>query len=78
MRPIDWRTLARAHALRNTLPVYSPPWSLWKITPVTSPPRTAIATCNAAVARGASWWAPMANPTARRECRSNTVAILWN
>ena len=35
---------------------------------------TAIATCNAAVARAASWWAPIANPTARRECRSSTAA----
>jgi hypothetical protein len=47
-----------------------PPWSVWKMTPRTSLPRTATATCNAAVASAASWRGLIANPTQRRECRS--------
>jgi Integrase core domain len=45
-----------------------------KTTPVTDPPRLATATPSAARAHSASWWAPMAKPTQRRECRSNTQA----
>ena len=54
VRPIDCVTPAVRHARANTSPVYSPPWSVWKTTPVTVPPRTAIATYNAARASSAS------------------------
>jgi hypothetical protein len=33
VRPIDWLTPALAQAWANSAPVYSPPWSVWKITP---------------------------------------------
>ena len=54
MRPIDWRTAAEAQAWVNSPPVYSPPWSVWKMTSPTWPPRTAIAMHNAAFANAAS------------------------
>lgn len=73
-RPIDWTTPKAAHALANTAPVYSPPLSEWKITPVTSPPRTAAAMHSAALANAASWRPPIANPGSRREARSSTMA----
>src|SRR5918995_6075866 len=40
-RPIDWVTPSASHARANRSPTYSPPLSRWKITPATSPPRTA-------------------------------------
>jgi hypothetical protein len=54
VRPIDWVTLALAQAWANSSAVYSLPWSVWKITPATSPPRIAIATHSAARASSAS------------------------
>src|SRR5215211_8313843 len=78
VRPIDWRTPAVVQAWANTLAVYSPPWSVWKMTPSTRPPRTAMAMHRAALASAASCRSPMANPTQRRACRSSTAAIMWN
>jgi hypothetical protein len=63
-----------SNAWANRSPVYSPPLSEWKITPVTSPSRTAAAMHNAALASGASWCSPIAKPGSRREARSSTMA----
>ena len=62
VRPIDCVTPARRQAWANSSPVYSPPWSVWNITPATDPPRTAMAMHSAARASAASWWTSMANP----------------
>jgi hypothetical protein len=52
----------------------SPPLSEWNTTPVTSPPRTAAAMHNAALATAESWCSLIAKPGRRREARSSTVA----
>jgi len=46
-RPIDWQMESRWQAARNASAVYSLPWSVWKITPGTAPPRTATAITSA-------------------------------
>ena len=42
-RPIDWEMASRSHAAWKAPAVYSLPWSVWKMTPGTCPPRTATA-----------------------------------
>src|SRR5215204_5060992 len=73
-RPIDWTAPSAVQASVNTSPTYSPPLSEWNTTPVTWPPRTAAAMHSAALASGASWCSPIANPGSRRDARSKTVA----
>ena len=53
-RPIDWVICSAVHVFANRSPVYSPPLSEWKITPATSPPRTAAAMHSAAFASDVS------------------------
>ncbi|WP_431881646.1 hypothetical protein [Micromonospora chalcea] len=50
-RPIDWRTFQRAHTRAKSAEQHSLSLSLWKITPVTSPPRVTAAMFNAATTR---------------------------
>lgn len=52
----------------------NPPWSVWKITPATDPPPTAIAMHGAAWASSASWWAHR-KPDAARGVRSSTWPV---
>ena len=56
------------------IPTYSPPLSVWKITPEMVPPRVAAAMHRAARASRESWCSPIANPGIRREAKSSTVA----
>ena len=67
VRPMDWVMPALWQASMKRLAVYSLSWSMWNSTPVTTPPRTAMATHSAARASSASWWMPVTNPTQRRE-----------
>lgn len=73
-RPIDWVTWRELQAWAKRSPTYSPPLSVWKITPAMSPPRTAAAMHRAAFASAESWCPPTAKPGSRREPRSSTVA----
>lgn len=73
-RPIDWVTRNDAQARAKRSPTYSPPLSVWKITPATSPPRTAAAMHSAAFATAESWCSLIAKPGRRRDPRSSTVA----
>lgn len=68
---MDWGDAGSPTGVLEAFPVNSaPPRSVWNMTPRTSAPRTAIATCIAAVASTASWRGLIANPTQRRECSS--------
>jgi len=73
---MDWVTPQRVQAAWKVPAVYSLPWSVCIRTPATAgrPPRTAIAICNAASDKSASWCSPRANPTIRRDPMSSTLS----
>ena len=73
-RPVDWTTPRERQAPVNRPEVYSLPWSVWKITPETLPPRTAAAIRSEATASSASCRSLIAKPSSRRENRSSTAA----
>jgi hypothetical protein len=50
------------------------PWSVWKMTPATLPPRTAAAIRSDATASSALCWSLIAKPSNRPENRSSTEA----
>jgi hypothetical protein len=53
-RPIDWTAPSCRQAPVKSSPTYSPPRSLWKITPSMWPPLTAAAMHRAALAKAES------------------------
>jgi len=73
-RPMDWTTPRERQAPANGPEVYSLPWSVWKMTPPTLPPRTAAAIRSEATANSASCRSLIAKPSSRRETRSSTAA----